>query len=136
MAVGVGSVDEPPVTPQPNQPRDDFDDPIRPSRVTGRGSVDIGQETETAAGWKYEVLIRRPGQEQTSHSVSLSWVDHDYWSGGRLPPSQVVEAVLRYALEHDGDPVRGAMMNWPTHFDAARIRRWFPQMDEELRLGA
>lgn len=121
---------------RPNQPWDEFDDPGRASRVAGRASVDIGQETETGAGWKYEVLLRRPGQGQTSHSVSLSWVDHDYWSGGRIPPSQVVEAVLRYAIEHDGDRARGATMTWPAHFDAARIRRWFPRMDEELRLGA
>lgn len=136
LAGGDGSADEPTVTPRPNQPWDDFDDSARPSRVDGRASVDIGQETETAGGWKYEVLVRRPGQSQTSHSVSLSWVDHDYWSGGRLPPSQVVEAVLRYALEHDGHPPSGSAMTWPAQFDAARIRRWFPRMDEELRLGA
>ncbi len=119
---------------RPNQPWDEFDD--RTSRVAGRASVDIGQETETQAGWKYEVRLSRPGQGQTSHSVSLSWVDHDYWSGGRMPPSQVVEAVLRYALEHDGHQAGGVAATWPTNFDAARIRRWFPRMDEELRLGA
>lgn len=118
---------------RPNQPWDDSD-PTRASRVAGRASVDIGQETETGAGWKYEVLVRRPGHGQSAHQVSLSWVDHDYWSGGRMPPSQVVEAVLRYALEHEVHQTPGAP--WPARFDAARIRRWFPRMDEELRLGA
>lgn len=135
MAVHAGSVDVPPVTIQPNQPWDEPDDRSR-SRVAGRSTVDIGQEVETSAGWKYEVRISRPGQPQSSHQVSLSWVDHDYWSGGRLPPSQVVEAVLRYAIEHEGHQARGAEMSWPAHFDAARIRRWFPRLDEELRVGA
>jgi len=89
-------------------------------------SVEIGAETETAQGWSYEVTLRR-GPSVTTHTVTLRWVDHDHWSGGRTPPSRVVQTVLEYTLTHDAAPP------WPSTFDAARTRRWLPRIDAEVR---
>ena len=103
---------------------------------SARGVVVLGAEVETSRGWRYEVCLQRPGLGQTDHVVTLSWVDHEHWGGGTVAPSRVIEAVLRYAIEHDQDKVPGADELWPTNFDAARVRRWFPRMDEELSIGA
>jgi hypothetical protein len=96
----------------------------------------LGVERDTPRGWAYEVTLRREGLGQSEHVVTLSWVDHDYWSGGSAPPSRVVEAVLKYALENAGHEAAGAEVEWPARFDASRVRRWFPRLDEELRVGA
>ncbi|MCA9298914.1 MAG: hypothetical protein KDA28_07600, partial [Phycisphaerales bacterium] len=61
------------------------------------------------------------------HLVSLSWVDHDHWSGGVCPPSKVVETLLEVLL--DDPPVGGI----PRRFDASSIRRLMPAIDESVR---
>jgi len=58
--------------------------------------------------------------------VTLAWIDHDYWSGGRCAPSKVIQALVEYVLRHETPPL-------PAAFDAARARRWLPQIDMELR---
>ncbi len=92
--------------------------------------VEVGAEREAVRGWEYDVTIRHDNGASTAHTVRLSWADHDYWSGGRLAPSKVVEAVLDYIFQHGG----GAAL--PLVFDAARARRLLPRIDEELRIGA
>lgn len=90
--------------------------------------IDVQAETQTAHGWSYAVVIEHDGKS-TEHTVSLAFVDHDYWSGGRVPPSKMVESLLRYALE------RVQPDSLPMKFDAARLRRVLPRLDEEVRVA-
>lgn len=87
--------------------------------------VRIETEEEFGRGWRYRAVVLRGGVEQ-EYTVTLSWADHEYWSGGRLPPSAVVEGVVRYVAARRDD--------LPTRFDAATCRRWFPGIDRSLML--
>lgn len=87
--------------------------------------VEVQTETPEAAGWSYVIQVRSDGRE-SSHRVHLSWLDHDYWSGGALAPSRVIQAVIEYLLDHAPEAL-------PARFDAARARRIAPQIDQALR---
>lgn len=96
--------------------------------TTGRTfRIDIGDEAQTPRGWRYDVRITLADGTRSDHRVTLAWVDHDHWCGGRLAPSRVVEMVLEYLLDK-GTPIR-----FPPAFDAARARRWIPAIDQDLR---
>jgi hypothetical protein len=100
----------------------------RVPEVAALPSIEVMTEEETGRGWLYRVRVTRPGAPPTEHEVRLSWADHEYWSGGAAAPSKVAEAVVRYcaAREHER-PL-------PARFDAATARRWWPELDSELRL--
>lgn len=92
-----------------------------------RAQVEVGAESGTDHGWSYEVEIRR-GSELSRHVVTLSWVDHDYWSGGVLPPSEIVRRVVVHLL---AQPAAAGPL--PQRFDAATARRWLPGLDRLVR---
>ena len=85
--------------------------------------IEIQSEEESGRGWVYRAAVEHAGQ-RTQHAVTLAWVDHDRWSGGRVPPSTVIEALIGFVLE------QGRAI--PERFDAATVRRWFPDVDREL----
>jgi hypothetical protein len=87
--------------------------------------VEVTTEEERPGGWSYAVVVHRENGP-ASHTVTLSWRDHDYWCGGASSPSRVIQAVLEFTLRHETPP-------FPRKFDAARVRRWLPQIDQELR---
>lgn len=88
--------------------------------------VDIETEQESGRGWEYRAKVSRTPGETTEHTVKLAWVDHEHWSGGRVAPSKVVESLLEFLVEREE---RRAI---PASFDAATVRRWFPDVDREL----
>jgi hypothetical protein len=88
--------------------------------------IEIQSEQDSPFGWRYAVHVEHDDGRATDHTVTLAWVDHEHWCGGRLAPSRVIEAVVRYALDRPG---AGEL---PARFDAARVRRWHPRIDEEL----
>lgn len=89
-------------------------------------AVDVRTEEQTPRGWSYGITISRPGGTDSEHAVTLSWADHEYWCGGTLPPSKVVESVMTYLLAREAErPI-------PARFDAATARRWFPDLDREI----
>lgn len=91
-------------------------------------AIDVRTEQELGRGWVYAVAVSRPDGNETEHTVSLAWVDHEFWCGGTLPPSKVIEAVVRYLVEREHErPL-------PARFDAATARRWFPDIDREIGL--
>lgn len=90
--------------------------------------IDVLTEEEMPRGWAYRVTIDRGEVGSSEHAVTLSWADHEHWCGGRLPPSTVVEAVVRFLLGHEGERAI------PARFDASTARRWFPAIDRELGL--
>jgi hypothetical protein len=91
--------------------------------------IDVQTEIENqpAKCWDYVVRLHRDSGEESSHQIRLSWLDHELWSGGRRPPSQVVEAVVAHLVSH------GIDSRLPAKFDAARARRWVPGIDQELK---
>lgn len=96
-------------------------------RMSPVAKIDVQTEQEIPRGWTYHVVIQDDHGATTEHDVSLAWLDHDHWCGGRRPPSQVVEAVVNFVLDHGGPrPL-------PARFDAAKARWWIPMLDQELR---
>jgi hypothetical protein len=89
----------------------------------GNLSVRIETEEEFGRGWRYRALVSRDG-EASEHAVTLSWADHEYWCGGRLPPSALIECVIRYVAARRED--------LPARFDAATCRRWFRDLDRDV----
>lgn len=93
-------------------------------------AVHIHAEQETDRGWRYAVTLDRGNGQRTDHDVTLSWADHEHWCGGQLPPSRVIEAVLRLLAGREGRD--GVPATLPARFDAATARRWWPALDREL----
>lgn len=100
-----------------------------PGRLPEVASVEVIREEEIQRGWRYTLAVRREGAPETRHEVTLSWADHEFWCGGRLPPSRVVETVVGYFV------ARAADREVPPRFDAATVRRWFPEVDAQFALG-
>jgi len=86
----------------------------------------VQSEVDAPRGWRYGVVVTHADGHVSTHSVTLAWVDHDHWSGGRLAPSRVVEAVVSYLLNHGHATL-------PPEFDAARARRLAPEIDREIK---
>jgi hypothetical protein len=114
-------------------PHDPFNDPPEPDRAAtrhGESPVDIRTESESRLGWSYQVGLRAADGSWSEYTVTLAWCDHDYWSGGRQSPSVVLRRALEAAL--DG----GAGPRLPQRFDAARLRRLVPDLDDQMRPGS
>jgi hypothetical protein len=87
--------------------------------------VEVQTEEERSGGWSYLVIVHH-ASGASEYTVTLSWRDHDYWSGGASAPSKVVQAVMEYILKHECPAL-------PRKFDAARVRRLLPRIDQEIR---
>ncbi|GIW74153.1 MAG: hypothetical protein KatS3mg103_0675 [Phycisphaerales bacterium] len=95
--------------------------------------IDVQTETATAGGWSYQVVLVI-GQRSSTHTVTLSWHDHDYWCGGALPPSRLLERLLAIVAANLGQGRTPATL--PARFDCATARRWLPELDDLLRQGS
>jgi len=113
-------------------------------------AVQVQSETETPTGWVFTVLVhaaapparavaptaappppdpaspdaQSPGA--TRHEVSLSWVDYEHWSRGRVAPEHVVRAVIEALIDAQWLPL-------PPRFDASTARRWVAHLDDAVR---
>ena len=96
--------------------------------------IEVGTETPTSRGWHYEVTLTTARGVTTQHAVTLSWHDHDYWSGGAIAPSRVLERLLALVLKNLGTGNTPATL--PDRFDCATARRWLPDLDDDLRQGS
>ncbi|MDX9912499.1 MAG: hypothetical protein RBS39_11765 [Phycisphaerales bacterium] len=86
--------------------------------------MSIQREIETPRGWAYDVHIVRGSGPPTDHRVTMSWADHDHWSGGALPPSSVVQSLMEVLAE------RLRAHELPHNFDASTARRWVEGLDD------
>lgn len=84
----------------------------------------ILREHETEGGWSFTVRVGR-GSEDRLHTLSLSWVDHEHWTRGSVPPSRTAEGIVRVALTK--------MKELPERLDAARLTREIGGFDGLLR---
>ena len=93
--------------------------------------VVVETETEESGGWRFEVVVSDPGGDldatsETRHLLSLSWADYDHWCGGTARPETVARAVMLFLLSNRPAPEA------PRRFDAATVRRWYPDIDDML----
>ncbi|MEM6460082.1 MAG: hypothetical protein AAF710_11905 [Planctomycetota bacterium] len=87
--------------------------------------IEVGPETQRDGAWAYDVTVFAAGRVRR-HAVTLSFQDYDLWSRGRVGPSRVAHAAVRYWLDQpDAEPL-------PEAFDCSRLRRHFPDADAEL----
>lgn len=87
--------------------------------------LELGPETEDAAGWRYEASVFVDGRVHRC-LLSLSFQDYDLWCRGQHKPSRVARAALVYFLEHE------PAIALPAQMDCATLRRSRPQVDAEL----
>lgn len=87
--------------------------------------IEIGAETEGTNCWSYPVTVFDGGKRYT-YEASLSWSDYDHWCKGRVPPAKVLEAAFKFLLARE--PASAILEK----FDCSVIRRYFPEVDEQL----
>jgi hypothetical protein len=92
-----------------------------------RDVVRVLEEREGERGWTYRVVVRT-GRGEREHVVTLSYRDHDHWCGGSMAPSLLLERLIEHVL-------RVRREELPERFDAARVRRWLPEIDRDFRGG-
>lgn len=92
----------------------------------GTPRLAITTEHETPGGWWYSIEAAEGAEDRTIR-LTLSWADHDHWSGGAQRPSHVAEACLRVIVEHLG------VAALPDRLDCARGRRLIHDFDERVR---
>ncbi|HED54037.1 MAG TPA: hypothetical protein ENJ00_07530 [Phycisphaerales bacterium] len=93
------------------------------------------EETDSPTGWMYRVRLEQARAEPRELWVTMSFQDYEHWSGGIRPPADVLESLLRCIAEASDttnlpDPLPDPL---PERFDAARVRRWIPSLDDRLR---
>ncbi|MBI1371104.1 MAG: hypothetical protein GC162_20940 [Planctomycetes bacterium] len=89
-------------------------------------NVDVKTEEDTGHGWKFQVAVDEDGRRH-DFDVTLNWADYDLWCHGQVSPERVIKAAFAFLLSRE--PV-GAIMR---KFDCAVIRRYFPEVDKELK---
>ena len=87
--------------------------------------IEVGLETEASNHWSYEVSVFDGGRK-FDYRVTLSFQDYDLWCRGRVSPSRVVESAFEFLLANE--PASAIM----SKFDCSLIRRYFPEVDQEL----
>ncbi len=87
--------------------------------------IDIVTETDGKNQWSYQVRVFDQGKAH-HYEVTLSWADYDLWSHGRVAPEKVVKAAFEFLL--DREPPSDIF----DKFDCSLIRRYFPEVDQEL----
>lgn len=88
-------------------------------------TIHIEQETELSNCWEYQVQVSTRRQAY-AFVVTLNWSDYDHWSHGRVSPSVVVDAVMRFCLE------KQTPQEMAEKFDCALVRRRYPELDAAL----
>ncbi len=87
--------------------------------------IQIVTETEGRNQWTYDVCVEEEGKAH-HFDVTLNWSDYDLWCRGRVAPECVVKAAFEFLLQQE--PVDQIQAK----FDCSLIRRYFPQVDQEL----
>lgn len=122
------------VPPRPVAGKQSFHKGYRPPMPQAASHFEVGTETATGRGWHYEVTLTTAQGVGTQHAVTLCWHDHDYWCGGAIAPSRLVERLLALLAQHLGKGHTPATL--PPRFDCATARRWLPEIDDWLREGS
>lgn len=97
-------------------------------------AVRVEHENETSTGWTHAVTLTLADGSVQELTVTLSFQDYEYWSGGVRPPERVTESLIECLLEPDEDAHIPDPL--PARFDASTARRWMPGLDACLRSGS
>ena len=87
--------------------------------------INVLTETDGPNHWTYTVQVTS-GTTTRGFDVTLHWSDYNMWSHGRVAPEKVVHAAFEFLLTQE--PASSILQR----FDCAVIRRYFPQVDQEL----
>lgn len=87
--------------------------------------IEVKTEEDGPRGWSFGVEVE-DGDRTRDYSVTLSWSDYDLWSHGQVAPERVVRAAFEFLLRRE--PAASIL----SRFDCAVIRRYFPEVDQEL----
>ena len=88
-------------------------------------SIEVKTETEGRNCWQYDVRVTGNGPS-LDYQVTLSWSDYDLWCRGRVAPQRVVHAAFEFLLSKE------AASDILPKFDCSLIRRYFPDVDQDL----
>lgn len=92
--------------------------------------VEILSERELPNGLAFQASVVDEGRARGLArliEVRLHWADYNLWSvDGADPPERVAAAVVRFAAS------RAAVAELPESFDAASLRRRYPDADSEI----
>ena len=89
------------------------------------------EESDLPTGWTYRVRLDRPDADPRELRITMRFQDYEHWSGGIRPPADVLTSLLRCIA---GAPAGANLPDpLPERFDAARVRRWLPTLDADLR---
>jgi hypothetical protein len=89
-------------------------------------TIEIHEEKEEGTGWVFAAVVAKGGR-MTHFLVRLSWMDYNLWSpDGSDRPEDVARAALAFLLS------REPAAEIASEFDAARIRRRYPDADAEI----
>ncbi|MBL0922075.1 MAG: hypothetical protein IBJ10_08090 [Phycisphaerales bacterium] len=91
-------------------------------------AVRVASELEHGPGWIFTVEFASPESPQTPlrRELTLSWADHERWTGGARPPSEVAARVALFAAR------RGLLPRLGPRFDASTVRRLDPDLEPAL----
>lgn len=87
--------------------------------------IQILTETENKLGWEFAVRVFDQGKTH-DYTSTLSWQDYELWCKGAAKPENVITAAFEYLLTKE---TTSQIM---AKFDCSIIRRYFPQVDQEL----
>jgi len=86
----------------------------------------IHQEHRHDRRWQYDAEVREDSGRHR-FDITLSWAEYNLWCrSGDEPPQKVVKAVLRFLLE------RESASSILSKFDCSVVRRYFPEVDDQL----
>lgn len=88
-------------------------------------TINVLTEIDNDRGWTFTVSLGDDA-DALQYTVTLGWRDYDHWSHGRVAPQRVIQAAFRFLLE------RESPSEIMPAFDCAVIRRYFPDVDQEL----
>jgi len=89
--------------------------------------ITLEEEREATGGWEFDATVRDDRGGIRRFILRLAWADYNHWSpDGSDPPELVAKAALRFMLS------REPAAEIASKFDAARIRRRYPDSDDEI----
>lgn len=89
-------------------------------------TITVGPEREVAGAWEFQITIDATGAPPHTCTARLAWPDYDHWTSGSIAPATLIEHIARFIA--DTRP----RDDWPTAFDAASVRRRYPQLTQYL----
>ena len=89
---------------------------------------ELADELTCPRCWQWRVACFKDGHV-THFTLTLSFLDHDRWCRGSLPPAELAAKVLRLAMQSEHFPE-----SLPKRLDCARLTHRIPGLAAQLSL--